>query len=74
MAPRKRSRSAPAVLHTPTKCEQWSNDTMVFAMEEIEHGMPVKCAARLFGVPRSTLRDRVAGNVKHGTNPGPVPY
>ena len=47
---------------------------MVSAMEEAERGMPVKRAARLFGVPRSTLRDRVAGNVKHGTNPGPVPY
>lgn len=31
-------------------------------------------AARLFGVPRSTLRDRVTGNVKHGTKPGPAPY
>ena len=47
---------------------------MVSAMDEVERGMPVKRAARLFGVPRSTLRDRVAGNVKHGTNPGPVPY
>ena len=78
MAPRKRgrprSKSAPAVLRTPTKCKQWSNDAMVSAMEEAERGMPVKHAARLFGVPKSTLRDRVAGNVKHGTNPGPVPY
>ena len=47
---------------------------MVAALEEVERGMPVKRAARLFGVPRSTLRDRVAGNVKHGTNPGPKPY
>ena len=44
---------------------------MVSAMDEVERGMPVKRAARLFGVPRSTLRDRVA---KHGTNAGPVPY
>ena len=72
MAPRKhsrpRSKSAPAVLRTPTKKikrKQWSNDAMVSAMEEAERGMPVKRAARLFGVPRSTLRDRVAGNVKH---------
>ena len=47
---------------------------MVSAMEEAERGMPVKRAARMFGVPRSTLRDRVAENVKHCTNPGPVPY
>jgi hypothetical protein len=38
--------------------------------------MPVKRAARIFGVPRSTLRDRAAGNVKHGitSDPGPRPY
>ena len=47
---------------------------MTGALEEVECGMPVKRTARLFGVPRSTLRDRVAGNVKHGTNPGPTPY
>ena len=45
---------------------------MVNALEEVERGMPVKHAAKLFGVPRSTLRDRVAGNVKHGTKLGPV--
>ena len=81
MAPRKRgrprSKSAPTVLHTPTKNKkrkQWSNESMTDALEEVERGMPVKRAARLFGVPRSTLRDRVAGNVKHGTNPGPTLY
>ena len=63
MAPRKRgrprSKSAPAVLHTPTKKKrkQWSNESMVNALEEVERGMPVKRAAKLFGVPRSTLRD-----------------
>ena len=36
--------------------------------------MPMKHAARLFGVHRSTLRDPFAESVKHGTNPGPVPY
>jgi len=31
-------------------------------------------AARAFGVPASTLKDRLSGRVKHGTNPGPIPY
>ena len=28
----------------------------------------------MYGVPKSTLDDRVRGKVKHGTKPGPVPY
>ena len=30
-------------------------------------------AARLHGVPRSTLTDRLSGRVIHGTKPGPNP-
>ena len=58
MAPRRRgrprSKSAPAVLHTPTKNKKrkrWMDESMVAALEEVECGMPVKRAARLFGVP-----------------------
>ena len=28
----------------------------------------------MYGVPKSTLDDRVRGKVKHGTKPGPVLY
>ncbi len=31
-------------------------------------------AADLYGVPRSTLKDRLSGRVSRGTNSGPVPY
>ena len=31
-------------------------------------------AARTYSVPASTLKDRLSGRVKHGTNPGPAPY
>ena len=31
-------------------------------------------ASRDFGVPRSTLHDRVSGRVVHGVKPGPKPY
>ena len=34
----------------------------------------VKRAATVYGVTRTTLRDRVSGNVEHGTKPGPSPY
>ena len=28
----------------------------------------------LYGVPKSTLHDRISGRVRHGTKPGPSPY
>lgn len=31
-------------------------------------------AARTYSVPASTLKDGLSGQVKHGTNPGPIPY
>ena len=74
---RPRSKSAPAVLHSPKKGqkrEQCSNESMVSALEAVKDGKPVKRAATVYGMPHSTLRDQVSGNVKHGTKPGPSPY
>ncbi len=36
--------------------------------------MGSNAAARTFGIPKTTLKDRISGKVKHGTKPGPVPY
>ena len=36
--------------------------------------MGVNRAALEHGVPRTTLKDRMAGRVTHGTNFGPKPY
>ncbi len=36
--------------------------------------MGVNRAALEFGVPRTTLKDRIAGRVVHGTNIGPRKY
>ena len=36
--------------------------------------MGVNVAAAQFGVPHSTLRNHLSGQVVHDTNPGPVPY
>ena len=35
---------------------------------------PANKAARLYGVPPSTLKDRLSGRVVHGVKPGPRPY
>ena len=45
------------------------------ALYSVTHdGLSGNRAADLHGVPRSTLKDRLSGRVKHGTNPGPKPY
>ena len=47
---------------------------MLAALEAANKGVPVRRAATQYGVPRSTLQDRVLGKVVHGRNPGPKPY
>ena len=47
---------------------------MLRALEAVKDGEPVQRAAEIFGVPRSSLRDRTSGKVKHGRKPGPSPY
>ncbi len=45
------------------------------AMEAVKNGeLGVNCSALLHGVPRTTLKDRIAGRIKHGTKPGLVAY
>ena len=34
----------------------------------------INAAAKLHGVPATTLKNQLSGRVVHGTNPGPVPY
>ena len=76
MAHRKwpRSRSAPARVETKSKTvkrKQWSNKSMLAAMEMVKRGQSVLRAAKLHGVSRTTLQGRVKGKVVHGTTPGP---
>jgi hypothetical protein len=47
---------------------------MLAALEATKKGMPVRRAATQYGIPRTTLQDRVRGKVVHGKNPGPKPY
>ena len=47
---------------------------MTRAMKAVQEGQSISQAARVFGVPKTTLYDRVSGRVQHGTNPGPQSY
>ena len=48
---------------------------MLKAIEAVHSGaMSANKAARMYGAPPSTLKDRLSGRVKHGANPGPLPY
>ena len=55
--------------------KQWTADEMEAAIYSVTHnGLSGNKAADLRGVPRSTLKDHLCGQVKHGTNTGPKPY
>ena len=59
----------------PRKLCLWSDEAMVGAMKAVQDGsMGLNRAALEFGVPRTTLKDRIAGRVIHGTKSGPRPY
>ena len=58
-----------------TKRRCWTNLVMLGAMDAVQtDGMGVNATAAQFGVPTTTLRNRLSGQVVHGTNPGLVPY
>jgi len=44
------------------------------ALKAVAEGMGVNRAAMEYGVPRTTLKDRVAGRVQHDSNSGRAPY
>ena len=68
-------RSNRKVSNRPAKLRTWSNDSMLQAMDAVKSGkMGVNRAAVEHGVPRTTLKDRIAGRVVHGTNMGPKAY
>lgn len=59
----------------PNKLCQWSDEQMKWAMEAVMNGeLGVNRSALLHGVPKTTLKDRIAGRIKHGTKPEPVAY
>ncbi len=72
-------KSAPALLskrpRLPTKRKNWSNASMLAAIEAVRKGdISINKAALLHGIPSTTLKDRLSGRVAHGTKPGPRQY
>jgi len=53
---------------------QWDNVSMIKAISAVENGMTVRRASECFGVPKSSLHDRISGKVQHGKRPGPISY
>ena len=68
--PRGRPRSKPSPGEAKKKRKQWTNESMLLAMQAVKDGVPLMRAAVTHGVPRSTLQDRIHGRVEHGTLPG----
>jgi len=72
---KRRSSAKAKESNRPKTIHQWSDQSMVGAMEAVQEGrMGVNRAALQFGVPRTTLKDRIAGRVIHGSKSGPKPY
>ena len=59
----------------PKKHRPWTNESMLRAIEAVNNGeMGQNRAAMEYGVPRTTLKDRLCGRVIHGTNIGQKAY
>jgi len=71
---KKRKLSEETPQERPRKYKRWSNISMVGAMKAVSEGMGINRAAVEFGVPKTTLKDRVAGRVEHGCKFGKTPF
>ena len=59
----------------PAKYKPWDDDCMQKALQAVKlDGASVRRAAMEYGVPKSTLGDRVSGRVTHGVVSGPPKY
>ena len=57
------------------KLRQWSDESMLGAIRAVREGeFGVNRAALEYGVPRTTLKDRLSGRVTHGSQSGAKPY
>ena len=52
----------------------WDTVSMQKAVKAVEEGMPLRQAAEIFFVPKSSLHDRVTGKVDFGARSGPRTY
>ena len=59
----------------PTLYKSWSEGNLYKAyVAHLEEGLSVRRAAKAYGVPKSTLQDRVSGRVPSGKKSGPCKF
>ena len=64
-----------APVATRKKYRQWTEESMVGALKAVKEGtMGLNRAATEFGVPKTTLKNRVSGRVTHGCKAGRATY
>lgn len=70
------ARSFNLALLRPGSYRNWKDSKgLQEAIEIVQRGeLPLRRAAELYGVPKSTLHDRVVGKVKSNGQSGPEPY
>lgn len=74
-AKKQRKLSEEALQGRPKKYRNWSDVSMAGAMQAVIEGrMGVNRAAEEYGVPKTTLKDRLAGRVEHGCTSGRARY
>ena len=72
---KRRPKGPPKPNNRPKKYRKWDDESMSGAIKSVMDGkMGINRAADQYGVPRTTLKDRLSGRVVQGTNPGPIPY
>ena len=75
---RRRKKRAPSKSNDPqlpVRRMQWTVEQMNEAIEcALSGATSANKAAEMYGVPKSTLKDRLSGRVVHGCRPGPRPY
>ena len=57
--------------YRPSKYKDWTEEQMRAAYEAVKDGMSIRRAAEEYGVPKSTLGDRVSGRSQMGCKGGP---
>ena len=75
MARNKKASDVDSSENRSKKLRLWTDEAMLGAMKAVATGtMGVNRTALEYGVPRTTLKDRISGRVVHGTNMGTKPY
>ena len=66
--------ASPKLVRVYQKRRQWTNEQIKQALKAVQTGSLINEAALDYGVPRTTLKDRLSGRVKYGDKPGPKQY